>query len=78
MTIKKTIKIKPKGSPSGASASGGSAVLADRFKLDADAASAKPVAKAGNVTGLFGLVALAVAGILTYMLWQHWEFLMPA
>ena len=34
--------------------------------------------KASTVAVVAGLIALAVAGILTYILWQHWEFLMPA
>ena len=79
MTIKKTIKVKPTGSPqpAGAPASGGAAI-ADRFKLDAPVAQKASTGKATSFAVAAGLIALAVAGILTYILWQHWEFLMPA
>ena len=57
-------------------ASGG-ATIADRFKLDAPAP--KPAAtKGGTAAFICALIALGVAGVLTYMLWKHWEFLMPA
>ena len=70
MTIKKNIKAAP--------ASGNGAV-ADRFRLDAPEPNAKPATStASTVAAVVGLVALALVGILTYMLWQHWEFLMPA
>ena len=75
MTIKKTVKATR---PSVAAPSGNGAV-ADRFRLDAPDPSAKPAAGAATTVALFaGLVALGVVGILTYILWQHWEFLMPA
>ena len=80
MTIKKTIKVKPTGSPqpTGAPAAGGAAI-ADRFKLDApDPAAKAPAGKGSTIAVAAGLIALIVAGILTYILWQHWEFLMPA
>ena len=57
----------------------GGATIADRFKLDAPDTKAKPSSgPASTVAAVAGLVALAVVGILTYMLWQHWEYLMPA
>ena len=59
----------------------GGATIADRFKLDMTDPSAKKPASGGKATTFAvaaGLIALAVAGILTYILWQHWEFLMPA
>ncbi len=74
MTIKKPMKAP---SASATPAAGGAAI-ASRLRLDAPGPSA-----AKTISGLkpaFGaaLAALAVAGILTYMLWKHWEFLMPA
>jgi len=55
------------------------ATIADRFKLDLNEASAKPqTSKATTAAVIAGLLALAVSGILAYMLWQHWEYLMPA
>ena len=80
MTIKKTIKVKPTGSPTAAAPAAGGATIADRFKLDAPDQSKKTTAggPATTVAVVAGLIALAVAGILTYILWQHWEFLMPA
>ena len=80
MTIKKTMKVRPTGSPA-ASAPAGNGAIADRFKLDApdpNAAKASSGGKATTFAVAAGLIALAVVGILTYILWQHWEFLMPA
>ena len=79
MTIKKTIKKTVVKKPEGGAAAGGAAI-ADRFKL----APAEPVQ--GAVVGkkaamwalIAGLLALAASVILTYILYQHWEFLMPA
>ena len=59
----------------------GGAAISERLKLDD--ASSRPV---GNMVGkkgatcalIFGCIALAVAGILTYTLYKHWEYLMPA
>ena len=70
MKIKKSIK-KP-----------GGAAIADRLKIDNGAS--RPVS--GNVVGrkssayalVFGCIALAVVGILTWTLYKHWEYLMPA
>ena len=66
--------------PAAQPAAGGGAVIADRFKLDMTEPAKKPAAggPASTIAAVAGLLALAVAGILTYILWQHWEFLMPA
>jgi len=73
MKIKKTVA-KP--------APAGTATIADRFKLDApDPEKARVEAsgrKASMIALVCGLLALALSGILTYILYQHWEFLMPA
>ena len=75
MTIKKTVKTTR---PTVAAPTGNGAV-ADRFRLDAPDPSAKPAAGTATTVAVFaGLIALGVVGILTYILWQHWEFLMPA
>ena len=34
--------------------------------------------KAVTVTFVFALIAMAVAGALVYIMYRHWEFLMPA
>lgn len=72
MKIKKTVTAP----------SAGSATIADRFKLEApDPEKAKVSSssrKASMIALVCGLVALAVSGVLTYVLYQHWEFLMPA
>ena len=79
MTIKKTVKVKPTGSPAASGASAGGATIADRFKLDApDPKLQKAAGPATTCALIAGLIALAVVGILTYVIWQHWEFLMPA
>ena len=79
MTIKKPMKAATPAADTVAPAAGG-ATIADRFKLDMAEPEKKPAASgtATTVAGIAGLIALAVAGILTYILYQHWEFLMPA
>ena len=80
MTIKKTIKKPAPAESSSAAPATGGAAIADRFKL-APTAPVKGSAaggKAAAVALMAGLVALAVSGALAYILYQHWEFLMPA
>ena len=79
MTIKKPMKAAAPAADTAATAAGG-ATIADRFKLDMTEPEKKPTASGKSTTCAVaaGLIALAVAGILTYILWQHWEFLMPA
>ena len=79
MTIKKPMKAAAPAADTAATAAGG-ATIADRFKLDMTEPEKKPAASGKGTTSAVaaGLIALAVAGILTYILWQHWEFLMPA
>ena len=78
MTIKKPMKSSATASATAPAAGG--ATIANRFKLDMTEPEKKPAAggTAATVAGVAGLVAVAVAGILTYILWQHWDFLMPA
>ena len=66
MTIKKSI--------------GGGAAIADRLKLDAPDSKAKKDVSgpADTAASVAGLIAMVVAGVLAYTLWQHWQFLMPA
>ena len=80
MTIKKPMKVAAPAQTAGAPAPGGNATIADRFKLDMTEPEKKPSVSstASTVAGIAGLIALIVAGILTYILYQHWEFLMPA
>ena len=79
MTIKKPMKAPAPASDAAVPAAGG-ATIADRFKLDMTEPAKKPAAggPASTIAAVAGLLALAVAGILTDILWQHWEFLMPA
>lgn len=77
MTIKKT---KPASAPAPAAPAAGGATIADRFKLDVPDASAKKgggsVSKKSTMIALAaGLAALAVAGVLAFVLYQHWDFL---
>ena len=81
MTSKKTVKVKPTGSPAASvSPAGGGATIADRFKVDMPDPSARKSAggPAATCALIAGLIALAVVGILTWVIWHHWEFLMPA
>ena len=79
MTIKKPRKTAATAAKTVAPAAGG-ATIANRFKQDMTEPEKKPAASstATTVAGIAGLIALAVAGILTFILYQHWEFLMPA
>ena len=81
MTIKKPMKaVAPAPAANDVQAPSAGATIADRFKLDMTEPAKKPAANstASTVAAVAGLLALAVVGILTYILWQHWEFLMPA
>jgi hypothetical protein len=75
MTIKKPMK-----TAAAAPAQVGGVTIAGRLQLGTSDVAKSPAAggKASTVAVVAGLIALAVAGILTYVLWQHWEFLMPA
>lgn len=82
MTIKKPLT-KPAADASEAvtAPATGSAAIADRFKLDMQDAGAKKSSSGGvsaMVAAIFALVALGVAGLLTYKLYAHWEFLQGA
>ena len=57
----------------------GGAAIASRLRLDAPNPASRP-ATIGGLKPAFGaaIVSLVVTGLLVYMLWKHWEFLMPA
>ena len=82
MTIKKPISkattaVPEAGSPTAA----GGAAIADRFKLDLQDAGVKKSASGGvgaTIAAIAGFVALIVAGVLTFVIYQHWEFLRGA
>ena len=80
MTIKKPMKTAASAGPAAAPAAGGGATIANRLKLDLTEPVKKPAASstATTVAAYAGIAAFIVAGILTYMLYKHWEFLMPA
>lgn len=63
-----------------ANTTAGGATIADRFKLDLADPNAKKASpgKGATVAVIAGLVALAVAGVLTFMLFQHWQYLSAA
>ncbi len=66
------------GAPAGATTGG--ATIADRFKLEPTTPqkAGPTIGKKGTLWALLaGVASLAVAGILTFVLYQHWEFLMP-
>ncbi len=78
------MKIKKPASQGPATAPAGGAAIAARFQLDpvaTTASSAKNgvVGKKSALTALIaGCICLALASILTFMLYKHWEYLMPA
>ena len=79
MTIKKPMKAPAAAETPVAPAPGG-ATIADRFKLDMPDPNAKKAATGAGTTiaVIAGFLALAVAGILTFVIYQHWEFLQGA
>ena len=79
MTIKKPMKAPVTAETPVAPVAGG-ATIADRFKLDvADPKAQKaPAGKGAMFAVIAGVLALAVAGILTFIIYQHWEFLQSA
>ena len=89
MTIKKTATMKRPVKLGGSSAAqadeqaastAGGATIADRFKLDVSDKPAAPkgASTATKITVAAALIALAVAGILAFTLYDHWEFLKGA
>ncbi len=87
MTIKKlkTVKLAPKplesSEPVADAAPAGGAAIADRFKLDLQDPAEKKSSSGGvaaTIAAVAGFVALGVAGILTFIIYQHWEFLKGA
>jgi len=86
MTIKK-LKTAPKAPAGGevadmpAAGQKTGAAIANRLRLDAPDPAALAAAtaskKATQCALTAALVALAVAGLLTYILYAHWDFLMP-
>ena len=78
MTIKKPMKAPEAAAvPEMSPAAPGGATIADRFKLDLQDPNAKKAKTGvGTIIGLAGaLLALAVSGVLTFVLYQHLEFL---
>lgn len=74
MKIKKPISAQAPGA-------GSNGAVADRFRLDpieTPAAKGATSKKAATYALVFGLIALAATAILTFTLYKHWEFLMPA
>lgn len=90
MTIKKPMSVKRPTEKADATPSAdgvaeipsapAAATIADRFRLDVPDANAKKSASgaATTVAVVAGLAALAVAGILTFIMYQHWSFLQGA
>ena len=83
MTIKKPMKA-PAAEPVadlGTAPATPAATIADRFKLDAPDPSAQKKSSGGPaaIAALVaGLVALGISGFLTFVIYQHWEFLQGA
>lgn len=82
MTIKKpkmTTATEPVADVPPMPAAGG-ATIADRFKLDmTDAPKAKSSGGVGDKIALIAaVVALGVVGVLTFVIYQHWEFFQNA
>ena len=82
MTIKKPLSKPAAAAPEAdSSPAAGGAAIADRFKLDLQdpAAGKRSSGGAGaTIAALAGFAALVVAGVLTFVIYQHWEFLKGA
>ena len=82
MTIKKPLSKTAVAAPeAGSSPATGNAAIADRFKLDLQDPAAKKGSSGGaaaTVAAIAGFIALIVAGVLTFVIYQHWEFLQGA
>ena len=80
MTIKKPIKAQEAADSSSMPATTGGATIADRFKLDMTDPNARKASagKGAMFAVIAGVLALAVAGVLTFIMYQHWEFLQSA
>ncbi|MBR3222151.1 MAG: hypothetical protein IKF72_07935 [Kiritimatiellae bacterium] len=75
MTIKKPINESDAADASAAGAAG----VPERFRLDIDPnAGRSSGGVATTVAMVAGLAALAVVGVLTFVIYQHWEFLKGA
>ena len=81
MTIKKPMKA-PAPEPVETPAAAPAATIADRFKLDVPDPAAVKKSSGGGAGAMIALVAallaLAVSGVLTFIIYQHWEFLKAA
>ena len=78
MTIKKPMKTVAAAPIENPTPAAGGATIADRFKLDlTDPSAAKKSAGglATTVAFIAALLALAVSGVLVFILLQHWNFL---
>ena len=71
---------KPTTAAAPAAPATGGATIADRFKLDTvQAAPVRTVNKTASLIALIAaVIALGVSAMLTFTLYQHWEFLMQA
>ena len=81
MTIKKPLSKPAADAPeAGVSPAVGGAAIADRFKLDLQDPAARKGSSgtAATVAAIVGFAALIVAGVLTFIIYQHWEFLKGA
>ena len=66
------MKIKKSAVPSAGAASGG-AVIADRFRLDADPKAAKAAAEKGVLPALIAVVInIALLAAVAIMMWGNW------
>ena len=80
MTIKKPTNVGADAAETPTVATTGGATIADRFKLDMPDPNARkaPAGKGALFAVVAGLLALGAAGVLTFVLYQHWTFLQGA
>lgn len=82
MTIKKPVSKPAADAPEALSSPAvGNATIADRFKLDLQDPAANKGSSGGvaaTIAAIAGFIALVVSGVLTFVIYQHWEFLQGA
>ena len=87
MTIKKNMTVKRPAlsvatpASAEADANSGGAAIADRLRLDVPDPNVVKKSSGGPATTvavIAAVIALIVSGILTFVMYQHWEFLKGA
>ena len=72
------MKIKKNSSTEGATPSGGGAIIADRFKLDADPREQGPAGvgkTAATIAMVAALISMALVGAVAALMYVNWDLI---